>query len=156
MKMYEKDNMLYFTREGEIVRLSACGKDSLRFQASPNCTISEQDFTLMPQNTTAEITISENQASIQNGALRADIYGNGRVEYFYRGQKILREKSELTFDSGIRNYINNCGQLWRARVTFEANQGEHFYGLGHEATDCFDLKGCTIDLRHENAKCTIP
>jgi len=75
MKMYEKDNMLYFTREGEIVRLSACGKDSLRFQASPNCTISEQDFTLMPQNTTAEITISENQASIQNGALRADIYG---------------------------------------------------------------------------------
>ncbi|MCI9676347.1 MAG: hypothetical protein HFH06_11415 [Lachnospiraceae bacterium] len=156
MKMYEKDNMLYFTREGEIVRLSACGKDSLRFQASPNCTISEQDFTLMPQNTTAEITISENQASIQNGALRADIYGNGRVEYFYRSQKILREKSELAFDSGIRNYINNCGQLWRARVTFEANQGEHFYGLGHEATDCFDLKGCTIDLRHVNAKCTIP
>lgn len=26
MKMYEKDNMLYFTREGEIVRLSACGE----------------------------------------------------------------------------------------------------------------------------------
>lgn len=156
MKMYEKDNMLYFIREGELVRLSACGKDSLRFQASPNCKISEQDYTLMPQHKAAEISIEENQASIQNGNMCAHIYGNGRVEYFYCDRRILREKSELTFDAGIRNYINHCGSLWRARVTFEANQKEHFYGLGHEPTDCFDLKGCTVDLRHVNAKCTIP
>lgn len=84
------------------------------------------------------------------------IYDNGRVEYYFKGKKILREKSELTFDTGFRNYRNTSSGLWRARVTFEANENEHFYGLGREATDCFDLKGCTIDLRHVNAKCTIP
>ena len=61
-----------------------------------------------------------------------------------------------TFDVGLRNYRSTAGGSYRARVTFEPNEKEHFYGLGHEATDCFDLKGCTVDLRHVNAKCTIP
>ena len=58
MKIYQQDNMLYFMREGELVRLSACGKDSIRFQASPNCEIIQRDFTLIPQKMTAEITIA--------------------------------------------------------------------------------------------------
>ncbi|MCI8529123.1 MAG: hypothetical protein HFH82_08250 [Lachnospiraceae bacterium] len=156
MKIYQQDNMLYFMREGELVRLSACGKDSIRFQASPNCEIIQRDFTLIPQKMTAEITIAEEKATIRNGHLSATIYSNGRVEYHYKDKRILREKSELTFDAGIRNYRNNQGRFWRARVTFEVNEKEHFYGMGHEATDCFDLKGCVIDLRHVNAKCTIP
>ena len=41
-------------------------------------------------------------------------------------------------------------------MTFEPNEGEHFYGLGHEESGRFDLKGCSFDLRHVNAKCTVP
>ncbi len=156
MKFYEQDNMLYFTRAGETVRLSAWGRDSIRFQASPNCEIVECDFTLLPRKAAAEIAVGEDRATVKNGDLKAVLYDNGRVEYYYKDRKILREKSELTFDAQIRNYRNNAGGLWRARVTFEANEREHFYGMGHEATDCFDLKGCVIDLRHVNAKCTIP
>lgn len=143
-------------REGELARLSACGCDSIRFQASPDCEIVERDFTLVPQKMTAQITIEGSQASIKNGNMCAKVYSNGRVEYYYKEKRILREKSELAFDMGIRNYRNNASGLWRARVTFEANEKEHFYGMGHEATDCFDLKGCTIDIRQVNAKCTIP
>lgn len=156
VKFYEQNNMLYFSHAGELVRLSACGTDSLRFQSSANCTIEERDYTLMPQKMRAEITISENSAEIKNGSMLAKLYNNGRVEFYSDGVLMLREKSELTFDAQIRNYRNNASGLWMARVTFEANENEHFYGLGHEATDCFDLKGCTIDLRHVNAKCTIP
>jgi alpha-D-xyloside xylohydrolase len=156
MKFYEQDNMLYFMREGELARLSVCGYDSIRFQASPNCEIIERDFTLTPQKMPAQISIEGNQAYIKNGNICAKVYSNGRVEFYFKGKRILREKSELTFDAQIRNYRNNASGLWRARVTFESNQNEHFYGMGHEATDCFDLKGCTIDLRHINAKCTIP
>ena len=153
---FEKDNMLYFMRAGELVRLSACGKNSIRFQSSPNCEITEQDFTLMPQKVPAEMTINADWAAVKNGDTTAKIYTNGRVEFYFKGKRVLREKSELTFDAQIRNYRNNAGGLWHMRVTFEANENEHFYGMGHEATDCFDLKGCTIDLRHVNAKCTIP
>ncbi len=156
MSFYEHDNMLYLMHEGELVRLSACGKDSIRFQASPNCRIKECNFTLMPQNMKANISVSDSFAAITNGKMTAKLYSNGRVEFYFKGKKILREKSELTFDHQIRNYRNNASGLWKARVTFEANGNEHFYGMGHEATDCFDLKGCTIDLRHVNAKCTIP
>ena len=155
MRIYEQNNMLYFMREGELARLSACGNDSIRFQASPNCEIIERDFTLTPQKMTAQISVDENQATIKNGNMSAKVYSNGRVEYYFKDKRILREKSELTFDAGIRNYRNKASGLWNARVTFEANENEHFYGMGHEATDCFDLKGCTIDLRHVNAKCTL-
>lgn len=156
MKFYEQDNMLYFIREGEFGRLSACGKDSIRFQASPNGEIAEQDHTLMPQKMTARISVEKRSAVVTNGNMTAKLYDNGRVEFYFKDKLILREKSELTFDAGIRNYRSNAGGSYRARVTFEPNKKEHFYGMGHEATDCFDLKGCTIDLRQVNAKCTIP
>ena len=156
MKFYEEDNKLYMIRAGEKVRLSACGKDSIRFQSSPECEIGEHNYTLMPQDVPAKITIDEKSASLENGNLRAVIYSNGRVEFYYKGKRILREKSELTFDTGIRNYRRIGGGVWKARVTFEANETEHFYGLGHDMTDCFDLKGCTVDLRQVNAKCTVP
>ncbi len=156
MKFYEQDHMLYFSREGEIGRLSACGRDSIRFQAAPGGGIAEQDFTLMPQKMSAEIHMEKRCATVTNGSMTAKLYENGRVEFYFKDKLILREKSELTFDVGLRNYRSIAGGSYRARVTFEPNEKEHFYGLGHEATDCFDLKGCTVDLRHVNAKCTIP
>lgn len=156
MKFYEQDHMLYFIREGEIGRLSACGRDSIRFQATPGGGIAEQDFTLMPQKMSAEIHMEKRCATVTNGNMTAKLYENGRVEFYFKDKLILREKSELTFDVGLRNYRSTAGGSYRARVTFEPNEKEHFYGLGHEATDCFDLKGCTVDLRHVNAKCTIP
>lgn len=156
MKFYEQDNMLYFIREGEYGRLSACGKDSIRFQASPNGEIVEQDHTLMPRKMAAQISVEKRFATVTNGNMTAKLYENGRVEFYFKDKRILREKSELAFDAGIRNYRSNAGGSYRARVTFEPNQKEHFYGMGHEATDCFDLKGCTIDLRQVNTKSTIP
>lgn len=156
MKFYERDNMLYFIREGETGRLSACGKDSIRFQASPGGEILEQDYTLMPQKMPARIVIEKRHATVTNGNMTAKLYDNGRVEYYFKDKRILREKSELAFDVGIRNYRSRSGGSFRARVTFEPDGREHFYGMGHEATDCFDLKGCTMDLRQVNAKCTIP
>ena len=151
-----RNNEIHFMREGEAVRISACGRNSIRFQASPNCGIDERNWTLMPQNVEAKAWLEEDSAILETGEIRAKLYANGRVVYYRRGRKILDEKPELTFGAQIRNYRNIASGLWKARVTFEAVAGEHFYGLGHEANGCFDLKGCTIDLRHVNAKCTIP
>ena len=151
-----KDNEIYFTRQGEAARLSACGENSIRFQASPNCRIEDINWTLMPQAAKARAQIEHDRAVLETGDMRAEMYHDGKVVYYYRGGKIIEEKPELTFGAQIRNYRNIASVLWRARVTFEPNGNESFYGLGHEATGCFDLKGCTVDLRHVNAKCTIP
>lgn len=156
MRFEAKENCIYFTRAGETVKLSACGKNSIRFQASPSCKLKKIDHTLIVCEVDAKVWTEENRAVIENGTLRAEIYDNGRVIFYNNGKLILREKAELTFDTGIRNYRNKGGELWSARVTFDAQENEHFYGLGHEATGCFDLKGCVIDLRHVNAKTSIP
>ncbi len=115
MKFYERDNMLYFIREGEWGRLSACGKDSIRFQTSPGGEISELDYTLMPQKMTARIIVEKKSAAVTNGNMTARLYDNGRVEFYFKDKLILREKSELAFDAGIRNYRNNASGLYRAR-----------------------------------------
>ncbi len=63
---------------------------------------------------------------------------------------------ELTFNSGYRNYENKGSNLWKIRVSFEADEKEAFYGLGHERINCFNKKGCTVDLCHVNTKTSIP
>lgn len=151
-----ENNEIYFTRQGEAVRLSACGENCIRFQGSPNCRLEKENWTLIPQKAETYAHIENKCAVLETGEMKAVIYYDGKVIYYYRGNKILEEKPELTFESQIRNYRNIAGGLWKAQVTFEPNENEHFYGLGHEATGCYDLKGCTVDLRNVNAKCAIP
>ncbi len=150
------DNAVYLNRAGELVRVSACGNNCIRFQASPNCKIEDENWTLMPKETESSAWIEERRAILETGSMRAEIYDYGKVIYYCNGKKIIEEKPELTFGGGIRNYRSKASGQWSARVTFMPNENEHFYGLGHEPTDCFDLKGCTIDLRHVNAKCAMP
>lgn len=147
---------IQFIRNGEVVRLSACGENCIRFQATANMAISEQNWTLTPQNQNANAYIENDYAVLEMGKLKAVLQTDGKVTYYSNGRKILEEKYELTFNQGIRNYRNNASGKWRARVTFCPNDNEHFYGLGHEPTGCFDLKGCSVDLRHLNTKCSIP
>ena len=98
----------------------------------------------------------ENRAVLETGNMRAELYRNGKTVYYRGGEKILEELSEMTFDAQFRNYRSRGGGLWKMQATFRANPEEHFYGLGHEQTDCFDLKGCCVDLRQVNTKCSMP
>ncbi len=147
---------IWFNQPGETVKISACGKNSIRFQGSPNCKILPIDYTLMPQKVKSNAYIENDKAVLETGSLKAEIYGNGKVCFFNNDRLILCEKPALAFHSGFRTYNHIEGELWKASVMFEANENEHFYGLGHEERDLFDLKGASIDIRNVNAKCTIP
>ncbi len=149
-------NEIWFTRSGEVVKISPCGKNSIRFQSSANCKILDLDYTLMPQKADGKAYIENNKAILQVGSLRAEIQSNGRISFYKDSKRILNEKPSLAFHSGFRSYKHIDGDLWKASIMFEANENEHFYGLGHEEREQFDLKGSTIDIRNVNAKCTIP
>lgn len=150
------NNEILFSRHCELVRITPCHNHAIRFQAFPDCRIVDEDFTLMPQSAEAEITEEENFVCMTVGNLKAKLERNGKVTFYYDDNVILEEKPELTFNDGFRHYENKASGLWSARVTFKSNDNEHLYGLGHEATDKFDLKGCSFDIRNVNAKCTIP
>ncbi len=150
------ESEIWFNRPGEVVKISPCGKNSIRFQASANCKIFDLDYTLMPQKTYGKAYVKDNKAVLEVGILRAEIQSNGRVSFYKNGNRIINEKPCLAFHSGFRTYNHIEGDLWKASVMFESNANEHFYGLGHEEREQFDLKGSTVDIRNVNAKCTIP
>lgn len=95
-------------------------------------------------------------ACLQTGNLTVRIENNGRCSYYAGERRILWEQPEQTFSMHYRNYRNIGSGLWSMRVSFEPQETEQFYGLGHERMNVFSKKGCTVDLRHLNTKSTIP
>ena len=150
------DNKLYFTREGEIGVVSVPLEGCIRFQATASSKLISQDWTMMPKETPCKLWMDGEDAYLQTGNLKVWFEKWGRVSYFINDEMILKEQPEMTFTMGYRNYRSIGSGLWRMRASFEPNEKEEFFGLGHERMNCYSKKGCTVDLRHVNAKSTIP
>ena len=151
-----ENNEIFFSRNGELVKISSVASNAIRFQAFPGCNIIDENYTLIPGGGNPLIEEHDHHVTMQCDDLKLELWENGKVT-FYRGDvKILEEKPEMTFGFCFRPYENKGSGRWGARVTFEPNEKEHFFGLGHSWDNEFDLKGCSIDIRNINAKCTIP
>ncbi len=153
---------VYFEKRNEVVSITAWGKDVLRFMSSPNGYLVDEDWILIKQSETKVKTeLCGNMAYIENGIIRAEIYDNGKVIYYKKDNKtnnfeiLLEEMTEFAFDSFYRTYRAKGSDTHRANVLFKPDVNEHFYGLGGEHNDCFDMKGSTSELQHRNTKSTI-
>ena len=151
-----QENKIFFTHAGELVRITPCGKNAIRFTAFPAGRVDDENFTLLPQNAPAEIAQTEKYVEMTVGCLTLRMYHDGKVFFFRDGEKILEELPEYAFENGIREYESLQSGLWRARVTFCASENEHFFGLGHDQRRRWDLKGCSFDLRNLNTQCAVP
>lgn len=150
-----KNNQILFSRSGELVRITPCHKNAVRFEAFPDCREFDEDFTLLPQDAECVIEDKGYCVFMSVGKVKIQLERNGKLTFYNDGKVILEEKEELAFHDGYRHYERKDGS-WSARITFKSNENEHFYGLGHDPCGKFDLKGCSFDIRHVNAKCTIP
>lgn len=152
-----KGNSVIFQKRDETAVIVPWGKDSLRFRSTPNSQITSENWNLLDQPE-AECCIQADaeKATIVNGKISAEIYRSGKVIYYKNGKEIITERSEMAFNSRYREYLSRGADNHRATVIFEPNADEHFYGLGQEQNDCFDLKGSTSQLLHKNTKTSIP
>ena len=146
---------ILFSRKNELVRITPCHKNAIRFEAFPDCREADENFTLMPQTAEGEVSETDGCVFMSVGRLKIQLERNGKITFYIDGKTVLEEQAELAFNDGFRHYERRDG-VWSARITFNSNEGEHFYGLGHEPSGKFDLKGCSFDLRHVNTKCSIP
>ena len=86
-------------------------------------------------------------ATIRNGMVSATIeagqpwYG-GIISYYRKDRQILHTKFEGEYTG--RN-VHTEGDHYQIKVIFDANEGEHFYGLGQEQENQFDRKGSTCN-----------
>jgi len=81
------------------------------------------------------------------------IWYGGLITYYREDKDILRTKFEGEYTG--RN-VHVEGDHYQIKVIFEANKGEHIYGLGQEQEDQFDRKGSTVNLLHYNTKSAVP
>lgn len=151
------NNIIHFMREGEIGTISAIKEGCIRFKATASMKLSDENWTLLPDtDCNARAWQEGNVTFLQTGNLKLRMEDNGSVSYWSGDKLLIREQPEQTFGFGYRNYRSVGSGLWKIRVTFEANEQEQFYGLGHERMNVFSKKGCTVDLMHLNTKCSMP
>lgn len=159
-KIVLEQNRLIFQRRDELVVIEAYGRNCLRTRATRNACISDENWTLLPPATEDNCIIEGNEdfATITNGDVKATIEAGfpwyGGIICFYRKDKlILKTKYEGDY---VNKYVHTEGNHYTVKAIFEANPGEHFYGLGQETEDAFDRKGSTCNLVHYNTKSTLP
>ncbi|MBQ8548872.1 MAG: hypothetical protein IJ427_10295, partial [Lachnospiraceae bacterium] len=144
----EKDRLV-FQRRDELIVIEGYGKDCLRCRATRNNKVSDESWTLLPPVTEANCVVEGDAsfATIINGDVKATIEAGfpwyGGIVCFYRKDKlILKSKFEGDY---VNKYIHTEGDHDATKVIFEANEGEHFYGLCQETEDAFDRKGSTCN-----------
>ncbi|MBE5945031.1 MAG: hypothetical protein E7258_08975, partial [Lachnospiraceae bacterium] len=154
-----KDKLI-FERKDELTIIEPYGPDCLRCRSTKNGKILDEDWTLLPPMEGGECITDgdEKVATIKNGMVSAKIeagqiwYG-GLITYYREDKDILRTKFEGEYTG--RN-VHVEGDHYQIKVIFEANKGEHIYGLGQEQEDQFDRKGSTVNLLHYNTKSAVP
>ena len=154
-----RENEILFSRSGELIRISSCGNNAIRFQSFPDCQVIDENYTLMPKdNVPCEIVEEEKCVFLTCGKLKCKLEKHGKTVFYIDEKPVIADKSRHTFEGNgdFRRFVNKGNENWSVSANFEAHDGEHFFGLGHSWDNEFDLKGSTIDLCHLNAKVTIP
>lgn len=151
----------------ETLCIEPWGKNSLRVRATNNPEITGAYHALSPtEPMDAQINISDELASIENGSVKAEINFAGVISFYRGGKLILREyyrsyggtisKESRCLKIVGREMKGLAGNDWRITVRFESNDGEKLFGMGQYQQPYLDLKGCTLELAQRNSQITIP
>ncbi len=149
---------LSYRANGELLEIIPYGKNIFRVRGTENPNIADIDWTLLPAEKT-NISWQETEVgySAQNGKITFEIFQNGQFRCLKAGKEIFASQTFKNIHTNItRSYKSVGGNHFKIRSVFKAFANEHFYGLGHEFTDVWDLKNASFDLCHRNTKCTIP
>ncbi len=163
---------LLFRMDGETLCLEAQGEHSLRVRAVPiDGRLEGEDFALLPTDSFSgilhtHIHIDENKASIENGRIRAEIDGTGRLTFFQGDRLLLREYArdsrsenpleQFSLEVHARTFRAHRGGDYALDVRFEADPSERLYGMGQYQQEALNLKGCHLELAQRNSQASVP
>ncbi len=164
MNFFEKlENGIIFRENGETVRITAWGADSLRTESVFLGDIPEDNAALLPaEKTDVVVTIGEWDAVLVNGKITAELkvqeWGHA-LQITYKNEKgdvLLREVSNggaLQKRARYFRYIG--GNNFYLKASFEGAE-EKIYGMGQYQQEVMDLKGCNLELAHRNSQASVP
>ena len=92
----ENQEILY-RKAGELIRISACGRNAIRFQSFPGCSVIDTDYNLLPQRVEAEIKQEENKIMMRCGELSVTLDAGGNVAFYRNNQSLGNNRCANAF-----------------------------------------------------------
>lgn len=151
---------------GELLKIEPWGEHSFRVRSRMMGDLLDWDYALLPEKPAAgavSIDISEQEASIQNGNLRAVVdydewFHNVRVHFYDETGKLLLE--EAHHGGGIKRFARRwkpiLGGDYELTVTFNGNENEKIFGMGQYQQDYLDFKHSIVELKQHNTQASVP
>lgn len=161
----QKEDSLIFRENGETVMITPWGANSLRVRASFLGEVTQGSVALLPPQSVSDvqIEINEQEASIQNGSIRAVLkvnsWGNALQTTFYGrdGEILLQEiPNGGALQKKARHFMPLKGGGFRLKAGFVSDPQEKIYGMGQYQQEIWNLKGCNLELAHRNSQASIP
>ncbi len=180
---FENDNgALVCYNNGEMLRIEAWGKDSLRVRSTMLGSFTGNNWALTekPSKTEPSVKVElvdhwvgngdidkREIATIINGRIKAVVNFVGIISFYKDDKLILREYFRMydgTISKGSRclKVVNRewkgiiGGTEYSLNVKFDPNPGEKIFGMGQYQHNCLDLKGCVLELAQRNSQISVP
>ncbi len=159
---------LIYRYDAETLWLEPWGENSLRVRATKQAKMPEEDWALLKKGGNAQIDISDDSASIQNGKIKAVITSAGKLTILNRKGQILldeylRNRKDLAaeycsaLEIEAREFKPIIGGDYELSVRFESvSPDEKIYGMGQYQQPYLDLKGSDLELAHRNSQASVP
>ncbi len=167
IRFYSDNGALTAKYKNETLRIESWGRDALRVTATKLPHIPGKLHALTePVSHSANVTVSGDSASIENGDIKATVNEAGVITFFRGGKLILQEyysfyggsirKESICFKIVSREYKGLSSDSFRTEVRFESDPHEKLYGMGQYQMPLLDLKGSILPLDQRNSQVTIP
>ena len=164
-----KDNRVVFRYDAEELWIEPWGVDALRIRATKTSSMPTEDWALqIPEKKVAEVTISQDEATIINGKIRATISKRGKIivsnskgevllEEYARNRRDLVDPKCSALEVEAREFKPIPGGDYHLTMRFESvSSKEKIYGMGQYQQDSLDLKGHDLELAHRNSQASVP
>ena len=149
---------------GENLWLLPWGKNALRVVSRP---MSEPELPawalLEPEKTESDIEISEREASIAVGKIKAVVRRMDwpdRLEitcYNQKGEELLAERPGTgALNIQPRFFKPIVGGDYKLTVGFKSDDSEKLYGMGQYQQDILNVKYSNFELAHRNSQASVP
>lgn len=150
-----------WSKNNERLRIEPWGQDSLRVRATVSGHIRDDLLSVLlpPADTVPRLSITEDEATITNGALTAHVSSSGHIRFVRTndGTELTAEiPTEISPRRWARSFRHTHGDDFRVMARFRAYDGERLYGLGQHQHGRLNQKGCVIDLVQRNTEVSIP
>lgn len=180
MKFVNDNNALMAYHNGELLRIEAWGRDSLRIRATMLGELTNAEWALTEKTSAvAKVEISDEgqrmiggsmdipNATVTNGRIKACVNHMGVITLHKDDRIILQEyfrnyEGTISRESRCLKVVNRewrgiiGGDNYSLNLKFESNPGEKIYGMGQYQQQDMELKGCVLELAQRNSQVSVP